>query len=66
MNYAYFVYGGIPAWQGAIEPGGADRRRAQPVVFPAETMGRVRPYQLLGKKTSVEKIDLDGTDWDDA
>jgi len=54
VNYAYFVYGGIPAWRAAIEPNSPDPRRARAVTFPAETMARVRPYQLIGKRTSVE------------
>jgi hypothetical protein len=53
-NYAYFVYGSIPPWKGAIEPQSKDPARSRPVVFPAETMNRIRPYHLLGKKTSIE------------
>jgi hypothetical protein len=53
-NYAYFVYGGIPPWKGAIEPKSNDPARSRATLFPAQTMNRIRPYHLLGKKTSIE------------
>jgi len=48
-NFAYFVYDGVPAWYGAIQPGvtavveyGTDLMRSLPV------------YHLISKKTDVE------------
>ena len=48
-NFAYFVYDGVPAWHGAVQPGvtsveyyGADLMRSLPV------------YHLISKKTDVE------------
>jgi hypothetical protein len=53
-NYAYFVYGDLPAWSAAMQPGSDDRKRAAVTRFPAEVFARIQPYQLLGKKTSIE------------
>jgi hypothetical protein len=48
-NFAYFVYDGLPAWRGAVQPG------VTPVIeFPAEVMGRLPVYHLLAKKTDIE------------
>ncbi|MGE5293638.1 MAG: lamin tail domain-containing protein, partial [Solirubrobacterales bacterium] len=48
-NFAYFVYDGVPAWQGAVQPG------TTPVIdFPAEVMQSVPVYHLISKKTDVE------------
>jgi hypothetical protein len=53
-NYAYFVYDGVPAWTGAINPEGGDPRLAKPLTFSAEAMRRVQAYHLVAKRTSVE------------
>jgi hypothetical protein len=53
-NYAYFVYGDMPAWRGAIEPGSRDRRRAQVTEFPPEALSRIQVYHLIGKRRSIE------------
>jgi hypothetical protein len=53
-NYAYFVYGALPAWKAAIEAKSEDPKRAAPTLFPADVFNRVQPYHLLGKKTSIE------------
>jgi lamin tail-like protein/CotH protein len=48
-NFAYFVYDGVPAWQGAIEPGGA------PVIeYGTEVMNSLPVYHLISKKSDVE------------
>ena len=48
-NFAYFVYDGVPAWQGAIQPG------VTPVIeFPAEVMQSVPVYHLISKNSDVE------------
>jgi hypothetical protein len=48
-NHAYYVYDGLPAWKGAVNP-----RRGQPVTFTPEALGRVEPYHLIGKRQSIE------------
>jgi hypothetical protein len=53
-NFAYFVYDGIPAWRGAINPKSDDPRLREPVTFPAEIMRGVQAYHLLGKRSSIE------------
>ena len=55
-NYAYFVYDGIPAWTGAIDPRSNDAGLATPMTFPPEVMRRVQAYYLLAKRRSVENV----------
>lgn len=52
-NAAWFVYDGIPAWKGAIDPKG-NGAASRPMNFSAETMRRVPAYHLLAGKKSVE------------
>jgi len=48
-NFAYFVYDGVPGWQGAVQPG------ATPGIdFPAEVMRSLPVYHLISKKADVE------------
>jgi hypothetical protein len=48
-NFAYFVYDGVLAWQGAVQPG------VTPVVeFSAEVMRSLPVYHLISKKSDVE------------
>jgi len=48
-NFAYFVYDGVPAWRGAVQPG------VTPVIeFPAEVMRSLPVYHLISKKSDVE------------
>ena len=48
-NFAYFVYDGVPAWRGAVQPG------VTPVVeYPPEVMRSLPVYHLLSKKTDIE------------
>ena len=48
-NFAYFVYDGVPAWRGAVQPG------VTPVIeFPAEVMRHLPVYHLISKKSDVE------------
>jgi hypothetical protein len=53
-NYAYFVYGGIPGWRGAIEPASRDPRLAKVMEFSPEVLSRVQAYHLIGKRQSIE------------
>lgn len=54
-NFAYYVYDGVPAWAGAIEPGSANAERARVTEFGTNRMNQVAVYQLLAKKNSVER-----------
>jgi hypothetical protein len=48
-NFAYFVYDGAPAWQGAVRPG------ATPVVtFDTNVMRRLPLIHLISKRSAVE------------
>jgi len=48
-NFAYFVYDGVPAWYGAIQPG------VSPVVeYDTNVMRSLPVYHLISKKTDVE------------
>jgi hypothetical protein len=53
-NLAYFVYDGIPAWSGAIEPKSKDAARRQAVQFSPEVMGSIQAYHLIAKLSDVE------------
>lgn len=48
-NFAYFCYGTVPAWTGAVRPGvtAAD-------TFSTATMSKVRPWHLLSNATDVQ------------
>ena len=55
-NFAYFVYDGIPAWTGAINPNSGDDRLRSPLVFDPNAMRRVQSYLLLAKGRSITNI----------
>jgi hypothetical protein len=55
-NYAYFVYDGLPPFKAAINPASKDPRLSKPIVFAPETLAKVQPYHLLGKRTSIENV----------
>src|SRR4030095_10349208 len=54
-NFAYFVYDGVPAWRGAINPAASDADLRTPTTFSAALMSNVQVYHFLAKKDSVEK-----------
>ena len=51
-NFAYYVYDGVPAWNGAVQPG-AGGTAGQVFTASAEAMGRLPVYHLLSKRDSV-------------
>ncbi len=53
-NFAYFVYDGVPAWSGAIQPGNSDPVRGAVVAYGTDVMRRLPVYHLISKKSSVE------------
>ncbi len=55
-NFAYFVYDGVPAWRGAIQPGAFSfGQKSQVVEFGTNVMSSLPVYHLLSKKSSVEQ-----------
>jgi hypothetical protein len=53
-NFAYFVFNGVPAWRGAIQPRSGDPKRGEAVEFGTNVMGQVQVYFLLGKAREIE------------
>jgi hypothetical protein len=53
-NYAYFVYGDMPPWRGAIRPGSPDPRLSKVLEFSPEVLSHIQTYHLLGKRQSIE------------
>ncbi len=53
-NFAYFVYDGVPGWQGAIRPG-AQGAMGQVVEYSPEAMQSLPVYHLISKNTDVER-----------
>jgi hypothetical protein len=49
-NFAYYVYDGVPAWSGAARPGSTPVQE-----FGTNVMRSLPVYQLISKKTTVEK-----------
>ncbi len=54
-NFAYFVYDGVPAWKGAIQPGSGARKLGEPVEFGTNVMRSLPVYHLISRKASVDQ-----------
>jgi hypothetical protein len=54
-NFAYFVYDGVPAWTGAINPKG-DARQKQPATFAPDALRRAQTYHLIARREAVENV----------
>jgi len=52
-NFAYFVYDGVPAWHGALEPGSSNPSRSAVKMFGAEVMRSLPVYHLMATETDV-------------
>ena len=52
---AYFVYNGVPDWQGAINPRSKNPKLAQAVSFSSKALTRVPVYHLISKQEFVEQ-----------
>lgn len=52
-NFAYFCHDGVPAWNGAVQPGGAGAL-GQAFTVSGTEMNRLPVYYLIAKKTAVE------------
>jgi hypothetical protein len=53
-NFAYFVYDGVPAWSGAIQPGSSDPSRAEVVTYNQDVMRSLPVYHLISRATDVQ------------
>jgi len=53
-NFAYFVYDGIPGWNGAINPNSRDPKKSEIVHYSPGVMRTVQAYHLISKARSVE------------
>jgi len=51
-NFAYFVYNGVPAWSGAVQPGNGGANSAVRTI-PAAEMGRLPAFHLIAKSNTV-------------
>ena len=47
-NFAYFVYNGVPDWQGALMPG-----TTETLTFPAAALTNIPVYQLIANNSDV-------------
>ncbi|MCK4294938.1 MAG: lamin tail domain-containing protein, partial [Planctomycetes bacterium] len=54
-NFAYFVYDGVPAWHGALEPASSNPSRSEVKTFPAEVMRSLPVYHLIATEADVTK-----------
>jgi len=54
-NFAYYVYDGVPAWHGALEPASSNPARSQIKTFPVEVMRSLPVYHLLATESDVTK-----------
>ncbi len=53
-NFAYFVYDGVPAWRGAIQPGSSDPRRAEVVTYGEDLMRSLPVYHLISRMIDIQ------------
>ncbi|UCE99680.1 MAG: lamin tail domain-containing protein, partial [Planctomycetota bacterium] len=52
-NFAYFVYDGVPAWSGAINPFGSPPDN-QVITYGTDVMRSLPVYHLISRKSDVE------------
>ncbi|MEN6425583.1 MAG: lamin tail domain-containing protein [Phycisphaerales bacterium] len=60
-NFAYFVYDGVPAWSGAIQPGSSDPSRAEVVTYGENLMRSLPVYHLISRSTDVQNCLFNGS-----
>ncbi len=63
-NFAYFVYDGVPAWRGAVNPKG-DGAAQEVKTFPPSVLTNVAVYHLIASYPAVEEVmwKPDGNNW---
>ena len=55
LNFAYFVYDGVPSWSGAINPNSPDPAKNQAVEYSSELLTAIPVYHLI--TTRVDHVD---------
>lgn len=55
-NFAYFVYDGVPAWSGAINPRSPNPTLRAVITFGTNVMRRVQSYILIATQQSTENV----------
>ncbi|MBP7050260.1 MAG: lamin tail domain-containing protein [Phycisphaerae bacterium] len=60
-NFAYFVYDGVPAWSGAIQPGSSDARRSAVVTYSEDLMRSLPVYHLIARATDIQNCLFNGS-----
>ncbi len=60
-NFAYFVYDGVPAWSGAIQPGSSDARRGEVVAYGEDLMRSLPAYHLIARATDIQNCLFNGS-----
>ena len=58
-NFAYFVYSGVPAWNGAMQPGAAGARGTVNSFTPA-VLNTIPPWHLIANGTDVTNCQYNG------
>jgi hypothetical protein len=53
LDFAYYVYNGVPGWSGAIHPGDANPALSQVVNYSAQDMNRLQVYQVIANNKDV-------------
>lgn len=59
-NFAYFVYDGVPAWSGAINPGGSYPKN-ELVEYDSEAMSSLPVYHLISRSSDVYNCQYNGS-----
>jgi hypothetical protein len=54
-NFALFIYNGVPAWTGSVQPG-----KAAPLTFPPAMLETLPTFHLIANAEDVERSQWDG------
>jgi CotH kinase protein/Lamin Tail Domain len=61
-NFAYFVYGGVPAWTGALRPTAFNGFAATPArTYPSTLLESMPPLHLIANATDVTNCQYNGS-----
>ncbi len=55
-NYAYFVYDGVPAWKGAIDPRSRNASLRRAVTYSPAALESVPVYHFISSRQAVENV----------
>jgi hypothetical protein len=53
LNFAYYVYDGVPGWSAAIDPGSSNPALSQVVNYSPADMNRLQVYQVIANNKDV-------------